>query len=473
MTPTALQQAALQQAAHPGTVSIAFDVLQAAHADAAGIAERQHRRWVALLQAARESTPHYRKLLQGRDLEHLPLQSLPVTGKPALMRQFAAHVADPAITLAGVRGFCSSAANIGQRYLGRYWVWESSGSTGHPGIFVQDERAMALYDALEGTRRHAPQPWRRFVDPMYLGERFAFVGATGGHFASHVSVQRLRAANPLLQRSWRAFSILQPLAELAAALNDFDPTILATYPTAAVMLADAAAAGRLPHCRPREVWTGGETLTPAMRARIEAAFGCALTDSYGASEFLPIAWGCAHGRLHVNADWVILEPVDARHRPMLPGRASHTTLLTNLANHVQPLIRFDIGDRIVLGGPRCPCGSALPVVQVQGRSDDAIVVPGRDGAPVTLLPLALTTVLEEQAGLFDFELRQCGAHELSLGLGPGAARGTAAARGYRQVLTRFLHGQGACDIALAVHRLEASPLAASGKCKRIVAAHGR
>ena len=36
------------------------------------------------------------------------------------------------------------------------------------------------------------------------------------------------------------------------------------------------------------------------------------------------------------------------HRPVPAGRLSHTTLLTNLANHLQPLIRFDIGDRIVL-----------------------------------------------------------------------------------------------------------------------------
>jgi phenylacetate-CoA ligase len=47
-----------------------------------------------------------------------------------------------------------------------------------------------------------------------------------------------------------------------------------------------------------------------MRSCIEQAFGATVRNSYGASEFLPIAWECTHGRLHVNADWVILEPVD-------------------------------------------------------------------------------------------------------------------------------------------------------------------
>jgi hypothetical protein len=126
---------------------------------------------------------------------------------------------------------------------------------------------------------------------------------------------------------------------------------------------------------------------------------------------------------------VMLEAVDARHRPVPPGQLSHTTLLTNLANHVQPLIRFDIGDRIVLPGTGCPCGSALPVVQVQGRRDDTLVVRGRSGQPVTLLPLALTTVLEEEAGAFDFQLRQTAPDALRLSLGPTAARSAHARAG--------------------------------------------
>jgi phenylacetate-CoA ligase len=75
-------------------------------------------------------------------------------------------------------------------------VWHSSGSTGQQGFFVQDALAMAVYDALEATRRHSARPWLRLWDPLFLSERFAFVGATSGHFASIVSLQRLRRANP-------------------------------------------------------------------------------------------------------------------------------------------------------------------------------------------------------------------------------------------------------------------------------------
>lgn len=447
-----------------------FDVLSTTRAGAGEIAGLQRSRLLDLLQAA-QAAALYHRLLYGRDLSSLPLQDLPVMGKGQLMAHFADSLTEPGIALEDLREFCADPSLIGQPFGGHHWVWESSGSTGQPGVFVHDETAMAVYGALEAARRHAPRPWARVFDPLGLSERCAFVGAIGGHFASVVSVQRLRSVQPWLARNWRCFSILQPAPALVEQLNDFAPTLLATYPTAAAMLAGEAHRGRL-RCRPQEIWTGGETLSPAMRARITQAFGAELRNSYGASEFLPIAWECAHRRLHVNADWVILEAVDAHHRPVPAGRLSHTTLLTNLANHLQPLIRFDIGDRIVLGGEPCPCGSALPVVQVQGRCDDMLVLPGSDGTPVTLLPLALTTVLEDEAGVFDFQLRQTGARELQLLLGPCAPETAAVQARCRRLLADFAAAQGAAGLRVTAQSVNSLPLGRSGKLKRIVAAPG-
>ncbi|MDZ7590469.1 MAG: phenylacetate--CoA ligase family protein [Rubrivivax sp.] len=457
-------------AGRPSPASMHFEVLSATRATAAEITQLQRSRLLLLLQAAQRA-PLYHRLLHGRDLTSLPLEALPVMDKVQLMAHFADTCTEPDITLDELREFCADPSLIGQPFRGHRWAWESSGSTGQPGLFVHDETAMAVYDALEACRRHAPRPWARFLDPLGLAERWAFVGAVGGHFASVVTVRRLCALQPWLGRNWRCFSILQPTPALVDELNDFAPTVLATYPTAAVMLAGEAQCGRL-RCRPKEVWTGGETLSQAMRACIAQAFGAELRNSYGASEFLPIAWECAQRRLHVNADWVILEAVDAQHRPVPPGTLSHTTLLTNLANHLQPLIRFDIGDRIVLGGECCPCGSALPVIQVQGRSDDMLVVAGRGGEPVTLLPLALSTVLEDEAGVFDFQLRQTGPQALELLLGPGAPTSAAVREHCRRSLVDFGQAQGAAGLKVAVRSVHSLPLGHSGKLKRIVAASG-
>lgn len=445
----------------------AFDVMAATHASAAGIAELRALRLQQLLVAA-QATRFYHRALRGLDLDHVALSALPVTGKPQLMRQFADRVTDPRVTLEGLQALCADPQRIAEPYLGRYCVWESSGSTGQPGVFLQDEGAMAVYDALEALRRHPARRLTRLFDPFYLGERFAFVGAIGGHFASHVSVRRLQMANPWMAQHAQSFSILQSTVALVDGLNAFAPSIVATYPTAAVMLADEARSGRL-RAFPQEVWTGGETLSEAMRRHIEQTFGCILSNSYGASEFLPIAWECAQQRLHLNADWVILEAVDAQHRPVPAGRASHTTLLTNLANHVQPLIRFDIGDRIAFDTEPCPCGSALPTLQVQGRRDDALVERSRRGSPVTFLPLALTTLLEEEAGVFDFELRQHGAGHWNLTLGPGAPHTRAVRERCRGLLTDFARLQGAADLRIVTHVAAALPKGRSGKFKRIVA----
>lgn len=453
--------------ARPDAAALAFDVLAAGHADAAAIAARQAERLTQLLQAA-QRTRHYRQALRGADPAHVALGALHVTGKPQLMRQFASRVTDPLITLPALRAFCADPQRVAEPFLGRYCVWESSGSTGQPGIFVQDETAMAVYDALEASRRSSPRPLARLFDPLYLSERFAFVGAVGGHFASHVSVRRLQAANPWMAQRSTSFSILQPTAALVAALNAFAPSIVATYPTAAMLLADEALRGRL-RIHPQEVWTGGEHLSAAMRTHIEQAFGCALRNSYGASEFLPMAWECAQHRLHVNADWVILEAVDARYHPVPAGQASHTTLLTNLANHVQPLIRFDIGDRIAFDALPCACGSALPTLQVQGRRDDVLVLRGSQGTPVTMLPLALTTLLEDQAGVFDFQLRQRDTGHWCLTLGPGAAHTRAVRERCRGLLIDFARLQGAPGLRVVTRVADSLPLGRSGKRQRIVA----
>ena len=41
---------------------------------------------------------------------------------------------------------------------------------------------------------------------------------------------------------------------------------------------------------------------------------------------------------------------------------------TNLANRVQPILRYELGDSVTIVPAPCPCGNALPVIEVAGRS---------------------------------------------------------------------------------------------------------
>jgi len=447
--------------------AVSLDVLSAGRATPGAIAVRQKTRLASVIGAALDGSVFYREHLRGAT-RATPLAALPVVTRGELMQRFDDWVTDPRLKLVDLQAFTADPARIGEPWLGRYVVWESSGTSGQPGVFVQDAQCMAVYDALEALRRSRPMSLLRWMDPLYLTERIAFVGATGGHFASHVSIERLRQLNPWMAQGIRSFSILQPTADLMAGLNAFSPSVIATYPSVAALLAEEAARGEL-RIAPREVWTGGETLDDVVRRRVEQALACAVRNSYGASEFLTMGWECGHGRMHVNADWVILEPVDEHLRPVPPGEASCTTLLTHLANTVQPLIRYDLGDQLTIRPQRCVCGSPLPVIEVQGRRDDPLVMAGLNGQAVTLLPLALTTVLEDGAGVFDFQLRQQDERTLVLRLAlTGDAAASAMAR-CRAALHAFAATQGLKPIRLIEELGQPVPRGRSGKACRVIA----
>jgi phenylacetate-coenzyme A ligase PaaK-like adenylate-forming protein len=294
------------------------------------------------------------------------------------------------------------------------------------------------------------------------------IAATGGHFAGVVSWERLRRAYPWMRMVTRSFSVLAPLGELVDHLNDWRPTVLASYPTTLLLLAAEREAGRL-RIAPRSLWTGGETLAQAERGEIERAFGCPVIDGYGASECMQIAFDCGHGWLHVNSDWVILEPIDSRGRPVAAGEASASVLLTNLANRVQPLIRYDLGDSVTCKATPCTCGSPFPAIRVDGRRDDIVVLRSAAGDRVPLLPLALATVVEEGARVHRFQVIQADAHTLRVRFEPPAGESRAAV--WRRIATSLRahldrHGLPGITILQAAEPPQADPV--SGKLREVL-----
>jgi len=426
--------------------------------------EQAMNRLQALIRVARERAPLYRRLYRNlRDDRALSLAELPVVNKSDLMADVAAGFTDVSITPAALHAFVADPTNVGTLFHGRYAVWTSSGTSGTPGLFLHDTHALAVYEALETLRFRGLSSLAQYGARVLAGERFALVMVTGGHFASVSSAEHLRRAFPWLAANVAPFSLFTPLAQLVAQLNQYRPTLLATYPTAAQMLAQEQDAGRL-QLQLAEMWTGGEVLAPHVRTRLEQVFGCRVRNSYGASEFPSIGWECGLGSLHVNSDWVLLEGVDEAYRPVPAGTPSHTTLLTNLANHVQPLIRYELGDSITLLPP-CACGSTFPAIRVEGRHDDALRFADETGRLVTLLPLVLSTVLEEQAGVHDFQVTQTDAHNLRVSLGSAEP---AADERVRSALAAHLAQQGVRDIRLEVDALPPLRSARSGKLRRVI-----
>lgn len=250
----------------------------------------------------------------------------------------------------------------------------------------------------------------------------------------------------------------------------FGPAYLAAYPAMLQVLGDERRAGRL-RVYPSLVWSGGESLAPSARIALERVWGCPVVNEYGASEYMSIAFGCSEDWLHVNADWVLVEAVDADYRPVRLGEPSHTVLVTNLANRVQPIIRYDLGDSITVNPERCRCGNPLPAIRVAGRRDDVLEVAATDGRTVRLAPLALADVVEQAIHTHRFQLVQTGATRLHLRIcGDDGGVRSAAFHAAREALARYLEGHDARGVAIGLDPLPPQVDPASGKLRQVLRA---
>ena len=395
---------------------LAWDARRATRGGSAATARRQQARLTALVHLARSRSRFCAERYRGLPPGVVDLRQLPPMTKGEVMARFDEWVTDPAVTRQGVEAFAADRSRVGELYLGRYLVWHSSGTSGIPALFVHDQRAMAVSTALDLAR--ALPLWLTARDLWAILRRRGRTAAlivAAGHYASPVKLGYRRRTRPWRRGAVCVLSVLSPLSELVRQLNDFQPAIVAGYPTALMALATEQEAGRL-RIRPVLAFSTSEPLSPAMRDRIEAALGCPMRETYAASEALGIAFGCAHGWLHVNTDWMILEPVDEEYRPIPPGHRSSTVLLTNLANEVQPIIRYDLGDGVLVSPTPCPCGNPLPAIHVDGRSDDIVTFTTPDGRAISLVPLALATPVYEAHGVHRYQVIQTAPDRLSVRL---------------------------------------------------------
>ncbi|WP_262030847.1 phenylacetate--CoA ligase family protein [Microvirga sp. Mcv34] len=376
-------------------LGLILDAHRARKQDPARTGWRQHRRFREMVAYAHANSPYYRELYQALPEQIDAVGSVPTTDKKRLMARFDDWVTDRDVTLDRIRAFIDDPGCIGEPFLGRYTAATTSGTTGTRGIFLMDDRSMAVTGVLA---LRMLGDWLRPADVVRIlvgRGRMTMVIAIGGHFASAVAAARLH------QRRGDALQVLpveMPLPELVAQLNRFQPAVLAPYASVGALLATEQETGRL-RIDPAMVVLSAEGLPGAEYRRIGKAFGAVVRDSYAATECPFLSYRCEHGWLHVNSDWAMLEPVDADHRPVWPGEPSHTVLLSNLANRVQPILRYDLGDSVLQRSDPCPCGNPLPAIRVQGRAADGLTFATERGGTVTLPPLAFGMLVERIPGL--------------------------------------------------------------------------
>ncbi|MCZ7574359.1 MAG: hypothetical protein M5U01_37895 [Ardenticatenaceae bacterium] len=428
---------------------------------------RQRERWphqqleahqVEALRRLREyayaRSPFYQKFHRG--LTDRPLAELPVLTKAMVMEHFDELVTDRAVRLAEVRGHLASFKE-GQRYLNRYWVNATSGSSGHPGVFLFDRSEWTTILA-SFARAHE---WAGVSVSLTHRMKMASVASTTPwHMSAQVGATLRSWWMPALR-----LAASEPLPEIVRQLNAWQPEMLVAYASMARILADEQLAGRL-QIRPHLVFTSSEVLTEETRRRVEAAWGHPPFNQYAATETAEMAAECAAGRrLHLFEDLLIVEVVDEQDRPVPPGVYGARVLVTTLFSRTQPLIRYELHDSIRLATETCPCGLPFAVVEgVQGREEDTLSLPASAGGRVAIQPLVFSRVLDiiPASGWQVVQEADDGLTVLVSGVRDELTDQTIVAR-----LREALAAHGALVPRVSVKRVAAIPKTAAGKAPLI------
>jgi putative adenylate-forming enzyme len=330
---------------------------------------------------AAERSPFYQRFHSG--LENRPLHELPVLTKTTLMESFDGVVTDRAVRLADLEAHLREGGGL---FRGRYTVLATSGSTGRRGIFLFNPAEWL--QALAFIAR--PMAWAGLTRSLVKPPRAAFIASTTPwHYSAQVSASLVSRLLPALR-----LDAVEPVETMVRRLNEWQPETLAAYPSVLRQLAEEQIAGRL-RVSFRSIGTSAEVLTDETRRRVKQAWGVPVYDTYGATEYAPIAAECAHGRKHLFEDGAVIEIVDDQGKPVPPGELGDRILLTVFNRWTQPLIRYEISDMVRPVSGECECGRKLQLIErVEGRIEEILRFPSRAGATVSVHPNVFHQALE-------------------------------------------------------------------------------
>lgn len=406
-----------------------------------------------LVDYARKNSPFYKELYAGIG-EDFKLTDLPPVTKPQMMASFDDILTDRSISMKKIEEFTSDLDNIGHKIDGKYLVFKTSGSTGVPAVILYDDDAIDVSSAVAAFRTFARQ--EDFKSFMKHGKKTAGVFADYGFYLACGMSKYLQLKMPR-QKTKININVNAPEDEIISKLNEFQPAMLSGYPSNLALLADFAELD----IHPDVVITGGELLTDEIRNKLEKRFGCYVQTHYSCTEGGEIACECSERHLHINEDWIIFEPVDRDNNPVPCGVMSDKVLITNLANKIQPFIRYELTDRVIVHDEKCACGRTSRWVEIEGRTDDILDF----GNGVRIAPMSLYKILEEVPGMSRFQLVQRATDKLELRL--IADDKNVSFEYAKKSLTDYFAEKGASGIEIVMSDDLPMPDKVSGKFKHI------
>jgi phenylacetate-coenzyme A ligase PaaK-like adenylate-forming protein len=319
--------------------------------------------------------------------------------KTDLMNHWDEIVCDRRLSLAIANNHIEQIGRDGPAYLqNTYHAAATGGTTGHRGVMVWDFEGIRL----TGSRMMA---WGSSVSqhlqlPIAPPMTAVNIGSSGPVHLGATLAQCF--SNPALLRTV-AIAASTPIEEILARLEELKPQVLAGYASMLQVLAEQKLAGRL-SIEPFSVAQAGEPFLPEAQALVAKAFPGAIRDIWGSTEVgLAASSFPGFDGLIVSEDLVIVEPVDSDGRPVAFGQRAAKVFVTNLANRVLPIIRYEISDEVTLQptDPDCPW-SGVRLTEIHGRQDDVFeYAAGR-----RIHPHTFRSVMTRFAGVSEYQVHQ-------------------------------------------------------------------
>ena len=296
-----------------------------------------------ILLYAKERIPYYRDALGDSD-PGMPLEGWPVLTKSLIRAHYNAL----------------KAPDIESR---NYWEHASGGSTGKAIYVIHDQLFAARAEAV---RKFAAST---FYGGPYLNQLVLWgsdddIQSRGDKTRAPIVKNWLREKMGIRTTLINTFDLSQEkLAEAAATVLRQKPQLILGYAGSVYQLAKYMKQHRIRvKQRPRVVQLTAQTCYPFMREMIEEVFQCQICDHWGSREVGPVSWEDAEADLCICDQFAVVEVVDDNNRPVSAGEEGRI-LVTTLHNFAMPLIRYDIGDRAVMGAPKTVGGRRYPTLR--------------------------------------------------------------------------------------------------------------
>ncbi|MCZ2222890.1 MAG: hypothetical protein LC122_04590 [Chitinophagales bacterium] len=328
----------------------------------------------------------------------------------------------------------------------------SSGSTGTPTKILYSHAMHQRWSAIFEARIRHWAGVNRFMSRGMIGGRRVLPDAVNrppyyryNYFEKQVyfSAYHISKANAL---------------NYVQGINKYGVQYMTGYAMSNYFLARFIVENNLPVNPQKAVITSSEKLSPEMREMFTKAYHCKTFDGWSGVEACALVSECEHGSLHISPDVGIIELLDDDMNPVPAGKPGNV-YCTGFLNYDQPLIRYAIGDSMIMSNKKCSCGREMPVIEeIIGRVEDVVI--GNDGREmvrfhgifVNLATVSQAQVIQEKLG------------ELLIKIVPV---GVKVSEEEKQIMRNRVVSQLG-DIKIYFEEMKEIPLTANGKFKAVI-----